>query len=197
MLHDVQHFDPEALKSYLARDWDTQFGRSLTAEEREQLDTHLNALLAQGAAVSPLAEDKQLVDFHRSRLAAVPLPQRIYDRMRQQGLGKEFPEFTVVRAAGNNAALVFTRPSGQPLTRGVPGLFTYDGYHKGFQKAVSSVAQQLAEEQAGCSASPSRARTPRRRCAAASRCSTRSGASTSTSTPRAGAPSSPTSGSCR
>ena len=147
MLHDVQHFDPEALKSYLARDWDTQFGRSLTAEEREQLDLHLNALLAQGAAVSPLAEDKQLVDFHRSRLAAVPLPQRIYDRMRQQGLGKDFPEFTVVRAAGNNAALVFTRPSGQPLTRGVPGLFTYDGYHKGFQKAVSSVAQQLAEEQ--------------------------------------------------
>ena len=147
MLHDVQHFDPEALKSYLARDWDTQFGRSLTAEERDQLDLHLNALLAQGAAVSPLAEDKQLVDFHRSRLAAVPLPQRIYDRMRQQGLGKEFPEFTIVRAAGNNAALVFTRPSGQPLTRGVPGLFTYDGYHKGFQKGVSSVAQQLAEEQ--------------------------------------------------
>jgi hypothetical protein len=121
MLHDVQHFDPEALKSYLAADWDSQFGRSLTAEEREQLDTHLNALLAQGAAVSPLAEDKAVVEFHRSRLAAVPLPQRIYDRMRQQGLGKDFPEFTIVRAAGNNAALVFTRPSGQPLTKGVPG----------------------------------------------------------------------------
>ena len=59
--------------------------------------------------MSPLAEDKALVDFHRARLAAVPLPQRIYDRMRQQGLGKDFPEFTVVRAAGNNAALVFTR----------------------------------------------------------------------------------------
>ena len=59
--------------------------------------------------MSPLAEDKALVEFHRSRLAAVPLPQRIYDRMRQQGLGKDFPEFTVVRAAGNNAALVFTR----------------------------------------------------------------------------------------
>ncbi|HSC62473.1 MAG TPA: type VI secretion system membrane subunit TssM [Caldimonas sp.] len=147
MLHDVQHFDPEALKNYLAADWDSQFGRSLTPEEREQLDAHLNALLAQGAAVSPLAEDKALVDYHRSHLAAVPLPQRIYDRMRQQGLGKEFPEFTVVRAAGNNAALVFSRPSGQPLTRGVPGLFTYDGYHKGFQKAVSNVAQQLADEQ--------------------------------------------------
>ena len=118
MLHDVQHFDPEALKAYLENDWDVLFGRSLTADEREQLDRHLGTLLAQGAAVSPLPEDKALIDFHRSRLAAVTLPQRIYDRMRQQGLGKDFPEFTVVRAAGNNAALAFVRASGQPLTKG-------------------------------------------------------------------------------
>ena len=121
MLHDVQHFDPDALKSYLENDWDTLFGRSLTADERADLDAHLSALLAQGAAVSPLAEDKALIEFHRPRLAAVTLPQRIYDRMRQQGLGKDFPEFTVVRAAGNNAPLAFARASGQPLTKGVPG----------------------------------------------------------------------------
>ncbi len=147
MLHDVQHFDPDALKNYLENDWDTLFGRSLTADERADLDAHLSALLAQGAAVSPLAEDKALIEFHRQRLAAVTLPQRIYDRMRQQGLGKDFPEFTVVRAAGNNAPLAFARASGQPLTKGVPGLFTYDGYHKGFQKAVKSVSDQLADEQ--------------------------------------------------
>ncbi|MBK7514845.1 MAG: ImcF-related family protein [Betaproteobacteria bacterium] len=48
---------------------------------------------------------------------------------------------------GGNAALVFTRASGQPLTRGVPGLFSYDGYHKGFQSVVGDVTRQLAEEQ--------------------------------------------------
>ncbi|MDQ2926791.1 MAG: type VI secretion system membrane subunit TssM [Pseudomonadota bacterium] len=147
MLHDVQHFDPDALRIYLENDWDVQFGRSLSTEDRERLDGHLTALLAGGAAVSPLAEDQALVDFHRSRLSAVTLPQRIYDRMRQRGLGKDFPEFTVVRAAGNDAALAFVRLSGAPLTKGVPGLFTYDGYHKGFQGAVKDVAQQLADEQ--------------------------------------------------
>jgi type VI secretion system protein ImpL len=147
MLHDVQHFEPEALKTYLTNDWDTQFGRSLSVEDREQLDSHLDALLAEGAAVSPLPQDQALIDFHRSRLATVTLPQRIYDRIRQRGLGKEFPEFSVVSAAGNNAALAFARPSGAPLTKGVPGLFTYDGYHKGFQAAVKDVAQQLADEQ--------------------------------------------------
>ena len=148
MLHDVQRFDDDALKTYVEADWDAQLGRSIDAEQRAQLSEHLDALLKQGAAVSPLPEDKSLIDFHRARLATVTLPQRIYNRMRHQGLGSEFPEFTVVRAAGNNAALVFHRPSGLPLTRGVPGLFSYDGYHRGFQKEVNRVARQLAEEQA-------------------------------------------------
>ena len=147
MLHDVEHFDAQALKSYVEADWDAELGRSIDAEQRAQLTDHLDALLAEGAVVSPLPEDKQLIELHRARLSTVTLPQRIYNRMRHQGLGSEFPEFTVVRAAGSNAALVFTRASGAPLTRGVPGLFSYDGYHRGFQKEVARVAEQLAEEQ--------------------------------------------------
>lgn len=148
MLHDVEHFDAEALKTWVESDWDAQLGRAVEVQQRAQLGEHLDALLAQGAVVSPLPEDKGLIEFHRGRLATVTLPQRIYNRLRHQGLGSEFAEFTVVRAAGNNAALVFARASGAPLTRGVPGLFSYDGYHKGFQKEVKRVAQQLADEQA-------------------------------------------------
>src|SRR6185369_15551098 len=133
---------------YLANDWNVLFGRSLTEEERAQLNNHLTTLLAQGPVISPVPEDKALVDFHRTRLAATSLPQRIYDRMLQGGVGKDIAEFSVARVAGNNAAIVFTRPSGQPLNKGVPGLFTYDGYHNGFQKALKPTADQLAEEQA-------------------------------------------------
>lgn len=147
MLHDPDHFDAESLKTYVEADWDAQFGREIAAEDRAQLSAHLDALLAQGAVVSPLPEDKALVEQNRTRLATVTLPQRVYNRMRHQGLGSEFPEFTVVRAAGNNAALVFARRSGAPLTRGVPGLFSYDGYHRGFQREVARVAQQLTDEQ--------------------------------------------------
>ncbi|HEX6363892.1 MAG TPA: type VI secretion system membrane subunit TssM, partial [Albitalea sp.] len=147
MLHDAQHFDADALKTHVETDWDAQIGRSMDAAQRAALSEHLDALLARGPAVSPLPPDASLVDFHRSRLAVTTLPQRVYNRMRHQGLGSEFPEFTVVRAAGNNAALVFTRASGAPLTRGVPGLFSYDGYHRGFQKEVARAAEQLAAEQ--------------------------------------------------
>ena len=43
---------------------------------------------------------------------------------------------------------MFRRASGAPLSKGVPGLFSFDGYYRGFQKEVDSVAKQLAQEQA-------------------------------------------------
>ena len=147
MLHDPQRIDAKALKTHVERDWDAQLARDLTTAQREQLSRHLDALLAKGAVVSPIPEDAALVAVTRAQLSSVALPQRVYNRMRSQGLGANYPEFSVVNAAGNNAALVFARGSGQPLTKGVPGLFTYNGYHKGFQNEVGRVSAELAEEQ--------------------------------------------------
>jgi type VI secretion system protein ImpL len=146
MLHDPEHFDAETLKAHVEADLDSQ-RRELTPEQRAQLSAHLDALLSQGAVVSPIESDKGIVNSTRVRLASVTLPQRIYNRMRYRGFGQEFPEFSIVRAAGNNAALVFTRASGAPLTQGVPGMFTRDGYHRGFQNQVDDIAAQLASEQ--------------------------------------------------
>ncbi|MGE5451947.1 MAG: type VI secretion system membrane subunit TssM [Acidobacteriota bacterium] len=147
MLHDPQHFDAAALKAYFAADWDQNLPRSVTTEQRAELATYLDDLLAQGPAVSPLPEDRKLVEQTRGRLITIPLPQRVYYRLKQQGVGEDIPEFTVAKAAGSSAALVFMRASGAPLTKGVPGLFTFDGYHKGFQKQVASATQQLSEEE--------------------------------------------------
>lgn len=147
MMYDPEHFDAPSLKAHVESDWDARIGRELTTEQRDQLSGHLDALLAQGAAVSPLPQDAKLIEATRTQLASVSLPQRVYNRMRQRGLGTEFPEFSVARAGGGNAPLVFTRASGAPLTKGVPGLFSYDGYHKGFQAVVGDVTKQLADEQ--------------------------------------------------
>jgi type VI secretion system protein ImpL len=147
MLYDPARFDAAALKDYVLADWDANLSRSITTEQRAVLESHLDALLAEGPAVSPLPEDKALVAQTRARLSAVALADRIYRRLKRQGVGAEIPEFTVAKAAGPSAALVFVRSSGAPLTKGVPGLFTYDGYHKGFQKEVGRVASQLADEE--------------------------------------------------
>ena len=147
MMYEPAHFEPAALKLHIESDWEARLGREITVEQRDALGRHLQALLAAGAAVSPLPQDKVLIESTRTRLASVPLPQRVYSRLRLRGLAASFPEVSAVSAGGPNVQLVFVRGSGLPLTRGVPGLFTYDGYHKGFQSVVGEAARTLAEEQ--------------------------------------------------
>jgi len=147
MLNQPERFDDAALKRYFEADWDARLARELSNEERARLSEHLDALLAQDAVASPLPLDKELVKHTRLVLGADPLPRRIYNRMRHYGLGSGFPEFTIESAAGSKAGLAFTRASGAPLTKGVPGLFSYKGYHEGFQAEVGKVASQLAAEQ--------------------------------------------------
>lgn len=147
MLYDPAHFDAGALDAHVERDWEARLGRELTKPQRENLSRHLDALLAKGPSAPPLPQDQALVQAVRTQLVAQPLAQRVYDRLRQRGLGEAFPEFDAVRAGGGNVPNVFTRASGLPLTRGVPGLYTYDGYHKGFQSVVAEVTRQLADEQ--------------------------------------------------
>jgi type VI secretion system protein ImpL len=147
MMYELQRFDAKSLRAQIEADWDVRLARDLSPEQREALVSHLDALLAQGPVASPLPRDQALIDSSRLRLAAVALPQRVYNRLRLLGLGEGFPEFTAPKHGGSNVPVVFQRKSGQPITRGVPGLFTYKGYHEGFQSVVGEVAQQLADEQ--------------------------------------------------
>lgn len=147
MLHSPQHFSAKALGALVRGDWEANLPRSVGSAERAQLQEHLETLLALGPAVSPLPLDQTLVDEVRAHLAALPLPQRVYGRLRQQGLGAQFAEFTIAQAGGPAASLVFARHSGEPLAKGVPGLFTRAGYREGLQRQVEAAARELADEQ--------------------------------------------------
>jgi type VI secretion system protein ImpL len=147
MLHDPERFDAQGLKLYVSADWDAHLPRSVAPAQRAELDAHLDALLAQGPAVSPLAHDAALLQQVRTVLASVPLPQRIYSRQKRLGVAEDIAAFTIARAAGPSAGLAFMRASGEPLTHGVPGLYTYDGYHHGFQRELEATAAQLVAEE--------------------------------------------------
>ena len=148
MLHQPEHMDIDALKIWIAVDWERSLARSISTEQRAALQGHLDALLAQGPAIrANLPFDPRLVADLRGMLTRYTLPQRIYSRLKRQGVGDKFPAFTAVRAGGPNASLVFTRKSGEPLTEGVPGLFSYDSYHQAFSAAVGPLARQLAGEE--------------------------------------------------
>ena len=147
MLYDPARFDAAALKLYVMADWEANLSRDISTEQRAALESHLDALLAEGQLVSPLQEDKNLVAQTRARLASTPLPERAYRRLKRQGIGGDIEEFTIAKKAGSGAALAFRRASGAPLTKGVAGMFTHAGYHKAFQREVSRLSGQLADEE--------------------------------------------------
>ncbi|MDR5753774.1 MULTISPECIES: type VI secretion system membrane subunit TssM [unclassified Caballeronia] len=147
MLNQPEHQDPDALKTWIVTDWERSLPREVGNEQRAALAGHLDALLARGVVHPNLPFDERLVAHLRTMLAASTLAQRVYGRVKQQGVGANYPEFTVAHAGGPNASLVFVRASGMPLTRGVPGLYSFDGYHKAFLSGVDQVAVQLATEE--------------------------------------------------
>jgi len=147
MLYTPDQFDPASVKAWVTLDWDMNLQRSLTPEQREALEKALDSMLARGAPQPSVPMDKELVAQVRDMLAAYPLEYRVFSRLKRQNLGADLAEFSVASAAGPNAAQVFERESGQPLTKGIPGLFSREGYHKHFKDSVNDVVNQLAREE--------------------------------------------------
>jgi type VI secretion system protein ImpL len=147
MLHEPEHFDGDALKAWITLDWSRSLDRGIPEEQRKALEEQLDALLAQGPPRSPLPKDDNLVRNVRAMLASYPLEQRIFSRLKRMRTGSDIAAFTVANAAGPSAPLVLERASGKPLTDGIPGMFTYDGYHKRFQSSVVQLTGLMALEE--------------------------------------------------
>jgi type VI secretion system protein ImpL len=147
MLNDSSHYDPVDLKAWITFDWDRTLPRDVTQEQRQELVAHLDALLERGAAASARPADANLIGSVRNMLARYPLAARVYSRLRREGVAQQVADFSLVKEAGPGAAAVFTRASGEPLTKGVSGLFTYNGYYQAFRSASEKVANQLADEE--------------------------------------------------
>jgi type VI secretion system protein ImpL len=149
MLHQPEHYDGDNLTAFVMLDWERSLARDVSKEQRESLNRHLSNLFNSGRAViSPIPIDETLVAQTRQRLAQYSLAQRTFSRLKRK-LGKtQLPEFSVASAGGIQAPLVFARISGQPLTTGVPGLFSYRGYHEIFSKEVGRAATLLGAEEA-------------------------------------------------
>ena len=147
MVYTPDKLDRESLKAWISVDWDANYQRSMSPEQRKALDGHLDALLAMGSLNGSKPMDKALVEATRDMLTVYPLEYRIYSRLKRQYQG-ELPEFSVARAAGPNAPQVFERASGEPLSKGVSGFFSKDGYQKTVQGSVQAAALKLSSEEA-------------------------------------------------
>ena len=162
MLYDPERMEPEAFKRFVTDDWDANLAQSLPASQRPAAEAHLNAMLERHRELPALRVDAELVAAARSRLAGRTITERIFQRLRRDGVGAGAPEFTIAAKVGAAAPLVFARASGKPLTSGVPGLFTLAGY-EAFEGAVDRASQQFADEEPWVMGTKSAALDPGRR----------------------------------
>jgi len=146
-LYDPAHLKAQDVITWVGADWDRTLSRDVTQLQRAALVDHLSTALEQLPLEMVLPKDQALVDEVRKQLAASSLAERAYSRLKRLG-AEGVPEFRVTEAGGPQAALVFTRASGVPLSQGIPGMFTVAGYDKGFRAQAPLLVKQLGDEEA-------------------------------------------------
>ena len=143
MLGQPPHLDPQSVQAWLDFDWRRSLPEA-TPEQRDALLAHVGALFDGADSGAPPALDTALVAQVRSTLALMPLPERLYNRLKRQVTQERLPETSVNRAVGRDVSAILARASGEPLTRGVPGLFSVAGHKAivaGAPQALTDIAR--------------------------------------------------------
>jgi type VI secretion system protein ImpL len=148
MLQDKAKYNADDIKAWVLSDWANTDSAAIFGGRASMIE-HVNALFSGDRIVqSPFVRNDALILQARSFLDANNATLRLYERAKI-AMQKEAPEdFTLLRAVGPQAGTVFTRASGEPLARGVPGLFTYDGYRNLFDKRLPEFVQLARDDDA-------------------------------------------------
>ncbi|WP_322047511.1 type VI secretion system membrane subunit TssM [Paraburkholderia sp. J67] len=148
MLYDKAKFNASDVKAWVLDDWAKTDSAAIFGGRASMIE-HVQQLFSGDRVVqSPLIRNDGLIQQARAFLDSSNATQRLYDRAKAD-MAKEAPdEFTMLRAVGPQAGTVFTRASGAPLSRGVPGLFTFDGYRNLFDKRLREFAQAARDDDA-------------------------------------------------
>ncbi|HEC7708898.1 TPA: type VI secretion system membrane subunit TssM [Salmonella enterica subsp. enterica serovar Kottbus] len=113
------------------------FFTSAAQAQADAVLTHIEALFDGSRVVhSPYEKDEALIRQARAFLDGHTSTERIYARALAAMESEAPQEFTLVRAVGADAGTVFVRSNGAPLDRGVPGIFTREGYRELFDKRL-------------------------------------------------------------
>jgi type VI secretion system protein ImpL len=144
MLGNAGPLDASLVREWMKLDWQTAYPGLGFVQLREALLQHLDALLAEPLPQMQL--DGELVAVARGRIATVPLAQRVYSRIRPSAAAQRVAEWRPSDALGPAGVPLFVRASGKPLTDGIPGFFTVDGFHKVLLPSLAGATKSVVSE---------------------------------------------------
>jgi type VI secretion system protein ImpL len=129
--------------SWILADFNASFSED-EAELRDSLLYHVDALLQR--PLTPVAVNGPLIAQVREILNRVPLAEYSYGRIIHSPRVTALPDWAVSDNAGAGAGRVFVLRSGKPLNAGVPGIFTWAGYHNTFLPLLPTVTKDISED---------------------------------------------------
>jgi type VI secretion system protein ImpL len=131
----MQWFEADLLATYPGED-----GGAL----RGALAAHADAMLHQPLISIPLNDG--LIAQVRGILNKEPLADYSYNRIMRSKRVLAIPEWTVAENGGPGSGRVFQLRSGRGLDSGVPGIYTWAGYHNVFLQLLPTVTQDISED---------------------------------------------------
>lgn len=123
----------------------------------ESVDHQLAALTRMAGEEDKIDADPALISVALESICTIPLAVRAYRTLRTDGSVAGLKDWIPAEKTGPNGARVLTRLSEQTLRIGLPGAFTYDGFHQAVLPLIPEVAAQATLDRAvfagGCSES--------------------------------------------
>ncbi|MEJ0018302.1 MAG: type VI secretion system membrane subunit TssM [Acetobacteraceae bacterium] len=144
MLGSAGPLDRDLVKEWMSLDWQVQFAGPAAKPLRDSLERHLAALLDLPLEKVPL--DGALIEDARRTFSRVTLAERVYGTIKGSQPARALPPWRPSDAAGASGVRVFVRGSGKPLTEGIPGFYTVDGFHKVLLPNLPAATMQVASE---------------------------------------------------
>ena len=131
-------------RTFMSAAWAGLYPDAGRAGLRSDLDRHFAALLDE--PLDTLVLDAALIRDVRAQIGSQPLAARAYSFIRGTKEARDLPSWTVADAGGAVTERAFNRPSGKPLTDGIPGLYTRKGYTDVFLPKLKDAVTQVGKD---------------------------------------------------
>ena len=145
MLGESRHYKADWIRRWFDNDYQTS---GFSESERAALLDHIAAMGEEGFP-SAVRLDQALIADARGRIRNLSMAERALRSLADRDAVKAIPAWSVLDHLGpgtSNADRVFRRASAKPLTEGVPGLYTREGFYEHFIPALPGLLKEVIDD---------------------------------------------------
>jgi type VI secretion system protein ImpL len=144
MLGLIGPMNTDLVTEWLEVDWLLAYSGPQRDALRADLSGHLAAMLNQ--PMDQITLNNDLVEQVQAVVARMPQAQRVYNGIVNSHVATQLPQWRLTDIGGPSLARAFVRSGNVPLSEGIPGIYTYDGFHDVFLSEALSVAVRIQRD---------------------------------------------------